>query len=499
MFQEICRWVVCKPMPKRRRAFVSGTLCLAAATLLGGCQSLTRPDQMLPRFEVIADGDAFPVNVPSSFESVRGWLVVAEDRNESASRTVRLPVAIVKSRNGGARSPVLYLSGGPGTSALRTAAYPGAYPWLEERDFVIFGQRGTEYASPALTCPELDVASSEGSDPLAAITACRQRLVADGVHLEHYHSVASAADIEDLRRVLGVERWNLYGVSYGTRLALTYAQAFPERLRAMLLDSPLPPNAIYDDESTANLSAALHAVADDCARRDECRQAFPDLSRRFFATLAQIERHAIINPATSEVATQGDLLSLIDLSSAVTIAQAPLVMDAIARLDARALAHVGANGVRASDLAWGMRLSVWCSEAFPFSQRSRMDAPPAIFGGLESAAVPPAWCDAWNVPPVTGQPIAPVSSDIPTLIVVGEFDPVTPPVWGALAAETLSKSRVISVRGEGHLPTQQWGGDGCAMQVAAAFLAAPDAVLGADEADFCVFSRGGPDYVTVAP
>ena len=88
--------------------------------------------------------------------------------------------------------------------------------------------------------------------------------------MENYHSLASAADLEDLRRLLEIEAWNLYAGSYGTRLALTYARDHGEPVRAMVLDSPLPPNAIYDDESAVNLEASLRAIASDCAAQPAC-------------------------------------------------------------------------------------------------------------------------------------------------------------------------------------------------------------------------------------
>jgi len=90
--------------------------------------------------------------------------------------------------------------------------------------------------------------------------------------------------------------------------------------------------------------------------------------------------------------------------------------------------------------------------------------------------------------------IDPVISDVPTLIVAGEFDPLTPPAWGERAAETLARSRVVSVRGEAHGPTQQWGGDGCAMSLAGAFIDTPEATISASASEFCVFERAAPQY-----
>lgn len=465
--------------------------------LLAGCQSDTKPAQGVPRFETVTAGAAFPVDVPSSFYSTQGWLVVAENRTDPNSPEIRLPVAIVHSPSGRREDPVVYLAGGPGVSGLPAAAYPRAYPWLEDRDFIVMGQRGTRDAEPALMCPEYRSAVKLGADVFDALRVCRHRLKASGIGLEHYHSAASAADLEDLRRVLELDAWNLYATSYGTRLALTYARKHSERLRAMVLDSPLPPNAIYDDESAVNFDASLRAVASDCAAQPSCAIAYPNLEARFFNRVATTTRFPLVVDGVLEPITGADLAALIPLSSATDVAEAPMRMDAIARLAPAVFDAIKAPR-EASDFAWGMRLSVWCSEALPFSDRSRSQRPETTLGGFESAAIQPALCAVWDVPPLAKEFVEPVVSNVPTLILVGEFDPLTPPVWGQRAAETLSRSRVVSVRGEAHIPTQQWGGDGCAMSMAGAFIDAPEATLSASPSEFCVFSRVAPQYTLKA-
>ncbi len=470
-------------------------LCLLI--LLAGCQSPGEPVQNLPRFETVAAGDEFPVEVPSSFRSTRGWLVVAENRTGPGSTEIRLPVAIVHSRSGRRDDPVVYLAGGPGVSGLSAAAYPGAYPWLEDRDFIVIGQRGTQHAKPALMCPEYRSAMRSGTDVSDAVTVCRDRLTTSGIGVENYHSPASAADLEDLRRLLEIDAWNFYATSYGTRLALTYARDYDESLRAMVLDSPLPPNAIYDDESAMNFEASLRAIASDCAAQPSCSAAYPDLEGRFFDRIETTTRSPLSVDGVLEPVTGADLAALIPLSSSSDVIDVPMIMDMIARMEPAVFDAIRAPG-EASDFAWGMRFSVWCREALPFSDRSRSQRPGATLGGFESAAITPELCAAWDVPPLPPEIVAPVVSSVPTLILAGEFDPVTPPVWGERAAETLAYSRVVSVRGEAHLPTQQWDGDGCAMLMAGAFVDAPEATLTAPPSEFCVFARTAPEYATKA-
>lgn len=458
---------------------------------LTACQSEHDIKSTVPRFETLATDQDFPISVPSAFRSTLGYLVVAENRDIANSSTIKLPVAIIHAREDGTESPVIYLSGGPGTSALSAAAYPGAYPWVKDRDFIVFGQRGTHYAQPVLMCPEYKTAAENGDNIYTAIADCRDRLSNSDIDLLQYNSVRSAEDIEDLRRVLEHDSINLYSVSYGTRLALSYARLFPKHLRAMVLDSPLPPNALYDDESARNFEAALLAVADDCVLQDVCAAAFPNLKARFIAAISDK------NMGKGDI-TLPELLSQIDLTSENAIRYAPLIMEAVIQRDPR-LFESEEGKISVSDFAWGMRLSTWCAEAWPFSQRSRLSEAEPVLGGYESAAIDPKFCDIWRVEPLPEDFVAPVSSDIPTLILAGEFDPLTPPKWGDLAATSLSKSRVISVRGEGHSPTQNWGGDGCAMDIASKFIDSPETIIREDYIDHCVFQRAAPDYVTEEP
>lgn len=468
-------------------------LALCFAAVIAGCQFLADPERSLPRFEPVAAAEEFPVQVPSSFRSTLGWLVVAEDRTDRSSAEIRLPVAIVHSRSGRGDSPVVYLAGGPGVSGLSAAAYPGAYPWLEDRDFIVVGQRGTGDAEPALICPEYRDAVENGADQVTAVRACRQRLTATGIGVENYHSPASAADLEDLRRVLKIDVWNVYATSYGTRLALTYARDYGDSLRSMVLDSPLPPDALYDDESALNFEKSLRAIASDCAAQMPCAAAYPDLEARFFSRIDATSRAPLVVDGVTEPVTGADLAALVPLSSGGDVIDAPIIMDAIARLEP-AILDALKEPAQAGDFAWGMRFSVWCREALPFSNRSRAPRPEPTLGGFESAAIRPELCAAWDVVSLEPEFAEPVVSSVPTLILAGEFDPLTPPAWGERAAKTLARSRAVSVRGEAHLPTQQWDGNGCAMAMAAAFIKLPETTLAAPSTDFCVFARTAPRY-----
>ena len=480
-------------------------LYLLAIGVLSGCtaphDTSVRDTETVPRFEPIADGDSFPVSVPAPFESLRGYLVVEEERGVADGRTLRLPVAIVKPKVAEPnRSPVLYVSGGPGVGNMSAAAYPGAYPWTRDREFIVFGQRGTQYAEPALLCEAFGTALADPDFPGGALKAardCARDLEAEGIDRAAYHSANIAADIEDLRKVLGVERWSLYGLSYGTRVALTVARDYPGSVASMVLDSPLPHTVRYDDESADNLLSVLRRVGEACANQPSCAGAFPDVATRFMETVARAQEKPWDVPAMAGqdamTVSAADLLRAVPVYSREGLAVAPLIMDAIARRDLDVLVEALTGSGSSSNFAWGMRLSVWCSEALPFSKRAT--TADLRFDGFDSAVFAPETCAAWGVPPRPVEEVAATISPIPTLIVAGEYDALTPPAWGFEAAETLSNSRVVVIPAGFHSESTNWGGDGCAMTAVAGFFANPMAFLADKTEPACLAQAQGPEFV----
>ncbi|HZH94599.1 MAG TPA: hypothetical protein VEY06_01890, partial [Flavisolibacter sp.] len=184
--------------------------------------------QPVPRFEL---SDSTVIEIPKDQKRTFGYLVVYEDRSRKAGKKLRLPVFILKSRSLNPKpDPVLFTTGGPGGSTLNTARYGAYYSYLDDRDFIVFEQRGTQYAQPNLACPELDSIrknnkwitlndSQKEALQVEAAARCKTRLVNAGVDLSCYNTKASAEDIEDLRKVLGVKQFNLYTVSYSTKIA----------------------------------------------------------------------------------------------------------------------------------------------------------------------------------------------------------------------------------------------------------------------------------------
>src|SRR5919109_993894 len=144
---------------------------------------------------------------------------------------------------------------GPGGVAFLEAQRLVDAGFNQSRDLILMDQRGTYYSQPALTCPVIDRfnirllgrrydSESTRRRHVAATRSCRRQLVGRGIDIAAYNTTENAADFADLRRVLGIAQWNVFGVSYGTDLALTLMRDHPEGIRSAVLDSTVPPNRV---------------------------------------------------------------------------------------------------------------------------------------------------------------------------------------------------------------------------------------------------------------
>ena len=169
------------------------------------------------------------------------------------------------------------------------------YKYLDDRDFILIEQRGNYYAKPHLDCPEWSQAVSQSnlldlkgisSDSILkkAAADCRKGLVKKGIDLNAYNTNEIAADINDLVNVLQIEKYNLLTISYSTKIAQVLMRDYPERIRSVVMDSPLPLAVNYDEESVENLLETVHTLLSDCEEDDACNAAFPDIKKRFFET-----------------------------------------------------------------------------------------------------------------------------------------------------------------------------------------------------------------------
>jgi pimeloyl-ACP methyl ester carboxylesterase len=433
-----------------------------------------------PRFEP----GACPFGVPAGMDVECGYLTVPEDRSQPDSRPIHLAVAVVPARGATpAPDPVVYLSGGPGSAALvNTITFARGWSWLlANRDFVVLDQRGTGFSRPSLTCPELarlavDILGQEMTRAekvraeIDTSLQCRDRLVSEGVNVAGYTSAATAADLNDLRVALGYDRLNLFGISYGTRVALTAMRDYPHMLRSVVLDSTYPLQANLFTEMPANMDRSLSTLFRNCASNPTCNQSYPDLETVFYDLVAQLDANPVTvwptNPHTGQsvkVRVDGtELLSLMFrlLYDTRSIPSLPRMIyatrdgsyDLLTSMEQRRLGRTGGT------FSHGMYFSVECGEEIAFTTvddvLTTLNAYPRLrpfFEGIpENTPEIFRLCEGWGMHPPQPHENTPVASEVPTLILAGEYDPITPPAWGRMAAETLSRGYFYEFPGTGH-------------------------------------------------
>jgi pimeloyl-ACP methyl ester carboxylesterase len=433
---------------------------------------------------------AFPV--PSGYDPECGYLVVPENRLRGDSPRIRLHVAIFRSRTQ-APDPVVHLAGGPGSSSLAVAEYmfrQGLDSILNQRDFILFDQRGTGYSQPRLDCPERSSVtgillerglSSSENEPiiLDAFRRCRDRLLGQGIDLTAYNSAASATDLNDLRLALGYDKLNLYAVSYGTRLALTLMRDHPEAVRSAVLDSVYPLQVNLYTALAPNAERAFNVFFANCSADLTCSGSYPDLRTVFYQLVDQLNADPVslsMYAAGAEHTVRLDGALLIDVlfvglyNPAVTASMPKMIYDISQGNYDILRERLGLYFDTSSAL--GMQMSVQCAEEMPFN------APEEAFTAAQGVSPPIASfypisvqplfavCKEWPIAAPDPRENLPVTSNLPVLILMGDQDPITPLDWGKMVAEDLPRHFIYQFPGHGHWVTRS---SSCALSVALAF------------------------------
>ncbi len=243
-------------------------------------------------------GQCDPRSVPKDLAPrVRcGTVVVPRDYAHPDRGTFRLAVTVIASAvQPAAPEPDLYISGGPGGPLTVFAEAQARRPLAPDRDQILIDQRGTGASEPTL-CPSFDralVAASAAFDPAGRarrrelFQACRTEILASGIDLADFGTTVTVEDFEMVRRALGIARWNVFGVSYGTTVAMTLLALHPEPIRAAVLDSVYPPDPILPPWSQT-AARARDAFLAACATAEGCRGLYPDLTEDYRAALSRL-------------------------------------------------------------------------------------------------------------------------------------------------------------------------------------------------------------------
>lgn len=474
-----------------RKIFIVLFALIALITVLP-----TAAQASTPRFE--GRNCWFQVSANKTVEC--GYLIVPEDRANPDSPEIRIAVAIFKAQNPGASDPLVYLEGGPGGQAL--SLYPLVFDitfgiFNQDRDVILLDQRGVGLSEPALDCPEFSEATVKilFEDPTRdetlniysqSVRDCAERLQAEGINLAAYNSASNAADINDLRIALGYEQINLLGVSYGSRLALTVMRDFPEALRSVVIGAVYPPQVDLFTDTIASTDRVLNELFAGCAADAECSAAYPDLQNVFYDLVRQWNANPVVMPITNFATgeTQDALIDGSELITGVFFAlystellptMPKMIYDVLSGNYETLSGYFSLYLATESRVSRGMYTSVQCREEASFTPpgafEAVLEAYPHLAEYYASTGDASVFCADWPSGQAAAVENEPVISAVPTLLLSGQYDPITPPDWGRLAAETLSKGIFVELPNMGHDAALQE----CPASIAVSFLNDPSA------------------------
>jgi len=440
-----------------------------------------------------------------------GALEVPENWDRAASRSIYLHVRIFHAARDSGLAPVLFLSGGPGQNMdfddRDGLANWGWYidrlmGWAEGRDIVLLSQRGILVDGVGMECaalgdPKVYLGAATAPDRLTdwvvnlarADRECVAELRSAGYEIEGYSTHQSALDVAALRRALGIERWVLFGISYGTRLGLAALRTDPEGAEAAILDSVFPP-AVTDHWSNADpFAEALAALFRNCRADARCDAAYPGLEARFDRLLERLARAPVVIHVDPPADRPGERLyftlddvTLIDmvfynLYWVEGLEVLPRGIDALdrGRIDEfrSLIAEPYVYDSLFTGWSWGMQSAVNCNDDFAFfspdAVRAEMRRHPRLRNWLATALMVSP-CEGWPHEPAELGFSRPVRSEVPVLLLAGALDPVTPVSYAELALRDLPNGQLHVVPGVAHAVLDAAE---CARDLARAFLRSP--------------------------
>ncbi|MEO5903953.1 MAG: alpha/beta fold hydrolase [Gemmatimonadaceae bacterium] len=407
-------------------------------------------------------------------------LGVPENRSVAAGRVINLRITRLTAKNPGRRA-IFIFQGGPGQAATTLASfYARIYSAAREtHDIVLIDQRGTG-GSNALNC-NFGGSSSQPQRYFAdlfdrdVVRACRANL-AKSADLRQYTTAEAVRDADAVRAAFGYDAIDVFGTSYGTRVALEFARRNPLKTRTVTLKGIFAPDVIAPVDFARDVERSVMLMVRDCRAQATCATAFPNLDHDLRNIAERLDSSALTVPLSSGqaiVLSRGVLgLTIRTMLQATSLRKdAPVLIYAAARGNFTPLAdriltlrHAGQ-----SEIAVGMMLSVFCAEDVPYlAKRSANRNRGTILGSYWIDQLVGA-CRLWPQGTVSANWRRQFHVSTPTLLISGYLDPATPPTAASGVQRYLSRSLSIVAPGASHSFT---GMEGCVDRIMGGFIIA---------------------------
>ncbi|MFN3230541.1 MAG: alpha/beta fold hydrolase [Alphaproteobacteria bacterium] len=472
--------------------------------------------------------------LPCWFDLQEGWrtrcyhFTVPENWDQPDDRPVTMPVVVlIPGPGSGNPTPVLHLMGGPGQPAGITTDRELAYwghllaqrEWSRNRRHILMDPRGVgKRASPELRCSPLsDVRRSLEIERLGKgtrawrqaverlITGCRNRFLQRGIDLSAYTTKNTARDILALRSALNVRRWDLYGVSYGTRLALDLLALDSTGVRAAILDGLDPPHLPTLAEFLYSVDRSIRLLAADCAADSACNAQHPELDKAVERIVNRLRESPVVldlRPRDGRrlelLVTDEIFLEALEYALSYTdwLRFIPALITLFDKGQTSLFSHLATTIIDDPYYftdANALALSVRCSAEVPENsaeafEHTRNALP--LLRNLDIELGARLQCSTWFPDGVRARPLPdPVSTGVPVLMLSGAYDTRTPPTFGLSQLQTLPNGYHLIIRNQSHGVS---GTSSCAQEAMATFLDDPERFA----LPACAEHQTPPDFVT---
>lgn len=414
------------------------------------------------------------------------WDDEAEDAGEDDEETDLAP--------GKRDDVVIYLTGGPGAHATTYVERFKDHGIRKHRDMYILEQRGIGYSGDF--CPlyssrkpenfDVETFDEQGEASITAADDCASNAIAAGVDVTGYNTIENARDVRALRLALGIEQWNVWGISYGTILGQAYINEDPEGIRAIVLDSIVPINARDDTlywQVVKWYDRDLKKLDELCQADSDCAETYPDLGQRLRqAVKTVIDNPIVVDVKDTELYPSGQARVFEDI-----VAFLPFVLlyeqtnypglpgmiyawaDIVERRDETFFSGLAQSGGDTfGGLSQGMYNAIFCLDGYrdalvtsAAADREEFPVLGSALGTAETDRKLAQRCRDLGMAPRDSGAYAPVSTDLPALIVAGDMDPITPPPLAKAILPGFSNVTYVEFPYAGHGPLRSvdCGGD----------------------------------------
>jgi len=414
---------------------------------------------------------------------VWGYINVPENWDKPEVKPIKIAIAILKSTSKQIDSnPVVYLEGGPGAGGIEGISGWLKHPLRKNSNIILVDFRGTGFSIPKL-CPDLGkrfleiLAKNQNSNQdeqqkAIAAAACKQDLINRDIDINSYNSKSISKDLNAIKKALKYNNWNVYGISYGTYIAQIYANDFPQDIKSLILDSPIPDISQYYNKNTTNYANSLKKVFAACKNDSNCNKQYPNLENKYYETIEKLGRIPITVSVDKKIIPSGKFTYNAEdfkisiqqsLYQKKLICVLPLLITEFNKGNKTTLsALVSAFSGALTNLDYGMYYCVSCNEVIPYNSILEFNKDALKYknlkGGLSFYKSDFVVCDKWNLETRKQHDsldnLHKLSTlTAPVLVFSGEFDPITPVANGQITVEKFKHSFLVKAPISGHAPS----------------------------------------------